>query len=88
MWGSLLFMCADNSPEDPDYQSIDDWVDKNYRDKGEYKGWITMNQSNDSYPNYCAAKEINNIVVLVSSRAGTYEALAYAIDCISNLKVE
>jgi|GEM_PF-2654959 Predicted solute binding protein len=87
-WGSLFFLCADNSPENLGYQSIDDWLDKNYRDKGEYKGWITMNQSNDSYPNYCAVKEINNIAVLVSSRAGTYEALAYAIDCISNLKVE
>lgn len=87
MWGSVFFMCSENDPDDPDYVSIDDWIDKNYKDKGEYKGWITMNQGKD-YSGFCAIKAVGNVEVFISTRIGTYDALKFVIDCIANLKVE
>ena len=87
MWGSVFFMCSENDPSDPDYVSIDEWIDNNYKEKGEYKGWITMNQGSD-YPNYCAIKAVNNVEVFITSRVGTYEALKFVIDSISNLNAE
>lgn len=87
MWGSVFFMCSENDPSDPDYVSIDEWIDNNYKEKGEYKGWITMNQGSD-YPNYCAIKAVSNVEVFITSRVGTYEALKFVIDSISNLNAE
>lgn len=55
--------------------------------ESEYKGWSLCSVKDES-AGYLAENTINNVIVLVSTIDGNRESVKYAIDHISNLKVE